>query len=658
MSDEKKPDDENIKPFYIHFGKTRKEPKYSHAPSKNTTDDKNDASDIPPEKNNTVPPIPNRNPYQQAANKSDDDDIFSRLGITKAEFDTLIEFRANYEARNNVFVFLVGVLLTPISLAGSLLGYVRAYRRFFDGRSVRAYLWPMRPITRLAMILGAIVFWLLMLALFIVAIPVFAAGNYTKGLILGYLVINTTITLIVFGIFKLWQRRINSAIAEGNKFGSARFAHNDELYTLRNDTGFYIGNGHLFDDKGHILTVAGTRGGKGTNIIIPNLLGAGKVQTSWVIIDPKAENTYITQKYQRSIGQQVIILNPWDLFGSDLGETQTYNPLDILKLDSPHLVDDVQVIAEMIVPIEAGSGDKFWTDSARTIVSGLLLHLVTSQPKDNQTLTTLWEWVRLVSDDWDKLIQDMGVCDVPVNGIIVKNAAHEILKLQSAGDDTFGGIIANVLQATDFLKSPALQQSLKSGFKPETLADGKTTLYVIIPADKLRSHGRYLRLIVTSMMRAVIRQPKNRVTFLLDEFAALGYLPEIETALSTYAGYNVTVWPILQSLIQLKNLYKDNWETFIANCTIRQYFTINDNFSADYISKAIGETSHTIVKKGNNGDEPETNKRALVTPDELRRESSKRIFMFINNLPPTYVDKLPYYEVTEWDDRADKNPYI
>ena len=126
-----------------------------------------------------------------------------------------------------------------------------------------------------------------------------------------------------------------------------------------------------------------------------------------------------------------------------------------------------------------------------------------------------------------------------------------------------------------------------------------------------------------------------------------------------YAGYNVTVWPILQSLIQLKNLYKDNWETFISNCTVRQYFTVNDNFSADYISKALGETSHILSKKNRaGGEDVEANKRLLVTPDELRRESGKKIFMFIDDLPPTYVDKLPYYLVPTLNNRADKNPYI
>ena len=282
-----------------------------------------------------------------------------------------------------------------------------------------------------------------------------------------------------------------------------------------------------------------------------------------------------------------------------------------------------------------------------------------SQPQQDRHLGTLWKWARLYGEEWNKLIQDMGASDDPINGVVVENAANEILKF-SESEETFGSIQAHVLQSTDFLKSPLLQKSLQSGFDPKVLADGNTVLYVIIPADKLRAYSRWLRLVTTSMMRAVIRKPNKRVTFLLDEFAALGYLPEIETALSTYAGFNVTVWPILQSLIQLQALYGKNWQSFIANCNVRQYLSINDNESADYISAAIGQTSNTITKGSTRFSigKAVSNARALITPDELRRESGKKIFMFVGDLPPTYVDKLPYYLNPEWIPRADKNPYL
>lgn len=418
----------------------------------------------------------------------------------------------------------------------------------------------------------------------------------------------------------------------GNRFGSARFARPQELASYWEGSGLYIGGSYLFKEKGHILTVAGTRGGKGTNLIIPNLLGLGGYQGSWVVIDPKGENATITARYQRESGKNVVILNPWGLLAEYVGDAQSYNPFDILAdTTSIHLVDDAHMIAEMLLPIEKGDKNRFFTDTARSVVTGLIMQIATTQTGDDRTLTTLWRWARLAGDDWDELVARMRLNDDPVNGEIVRNAGNEIVKLMEAGEETFGSILSSVLQATDFLKSPTLQHSLRSGYNPSSLSDGDTALYIIIPAGKLQSHARWLRLIVTTTLRAVVRKPNKKVCFLLDEFAALGYLPEVETALSTYTGFEVTVWPILQSLIQLQGLYGENWESFTANTAIRQFFNINDNFTANYVSAAIEQTSHVVTTGGLFGSPSDAtaNQRPLVTPDQVRRGSAENIFAFL-----------------------------
>jgi len=591
-------------------------------------------------------------------NRHNNGGVWDMLGITQEEFQELLRFKANHEKRSQIWIFLIGVIFMPVTLAGALLGYVRGYNRFMKSKRLLPNFYPMRPIVRIAMIIGAVLAWLC-LAAFAVFVYATAETGANERVLLGYFVVNAVLSGIVYGLFKRWQTGANNVAWESHKFGSARFASKDELFTLKNKKGYYLGQGHLFDDFGHLLTVAGTRGGKGTNIIIPNLLGAGDVETSWVVIDPKGENAAITARYQRKNGQKVVVLNPWGLLSDNIGDSQSYNPLDMIEVTSIHFVDDVQIIAEMIVPVDKTTADPFWSDCARSVVVGLLLFILTEKPEEERTLGTLWELARLPEEDWDKLIQDMGASMHRQHKKLLNNAANEILKLQQASSETFGGIMANVLQATDFLKSAALQKGLQSGLDPTTLSDGKTTVYVIIPADKLSSHSRWLRLVVTSLMRAVIRKPNKRVTFLLDEFAALGYISEIEVALSTYAGYNVTVWPILQTLVQLENLYANNWQTFISNCTVRQFFSINDMFSASYVSEAIGHTSHVATKRAWFGvQDAESSERLLITPDELRRESGKRIFMFIADLPPTYIEKLPYYKVPELQTKADKNPYI
>lgn len=583
------------------------------------------------------------------------------FGVTSQEVDQLFRFKSDPGAYPKLILYTVGILLTPITLLGALLGYTRAYDRFLKPLSEPPRLQPpFPPVVRFAMLAGAVLIWVALFLLLLVLLPLAAMVGITNYVLLVYIGFNFVFSFFVFAGFRRWQIGINNALIEGERFGTARFARHDELNGYRGGQGLYIGGGYVFKDKGHILTVAGTRGGKGTNLIIPNLLGLGGYQGSWVVIDPKGENAAITARYQRETGKQVVILNPWNLLGEHLGEAQSYNPLDLLAdTSSIHLVDDAHIIAEMLVPVEKGDKNRFFTDTARSIVTGLIMQIVTTQEGDDRTLSTLWRWARLAGDDWDELVARMRLNADPVNGEIIRNSGNEIVKLMEAGEETFGSILSSVLQATDFLKSPALQKSLRSGYDPTTLSDGDTSLYIIIPADKLQSHARWLRLIVTTTLRAVVRKPNKRVTFLLDEFAALGYLPEIETALSTYAGFEITVWPILQSLIQLQGLYGENWETFTANTTIRQFFTINDNFSANYVSAAIGQTSHVITKRGLFGSiqDATSNLRPLVTPDEVRRGSADNIFAFFGGNPPTAFNKRPYYQIGKLQGREDMNPY-
>lgn len=595
-----------------------------------------------------------------------DDKNKTGLDISSEEIRELFRTESNPETLPKIGLFLLGTLLTPITLTGALLGYGRAYNRFLRPRDIYPRLYSLPPIVRVAMIIGAVLIWLAIIALVVLLLLAsHSVSSFQSGAVIGYLIVNLIFTVVVYGIFSGWRRGKDAIAIESSKFGTARFARYDELDEFDGPKGFYIGGGYTFPDKGHILTVAGTRGGKGTNLIVPNLLGVGGYEGSYVVIDPKAELAAITGRYQRESGKNVVILNPWDLLSGHVRESSSYNPLDILSdISSPHLVDDADIIAEMIVPVEKDDKNKFFTDNARIILSGFVLHLATTIDREYRTLDQLWKWVRLSGDNWDNLLADMAVNDDLVNGDAVRNAAYGIVQLMAAGDRTFGSIMATLIQCTDFLKSPSLQKSLQSGFDPATLSEGNTIVYVVIPVDKLQSHARWLRLVVTTCMRAVVRKPKNRVCFLLDEFAALGYLPEIENALSTYAGFNLTVWPILQSLIQLKGIYGDKWEVFVGNTAVKQYFSVNDNFTADYVSASIGQTSHvTGIQSWLGLKDPKANARALVSPDEVRRGSGDNMFVFIGAKPPTLFEKEPYYqmrELTGKDGKAkyDGNPYF
>jgi type IV secretion system protein VirD4 len=270
------------------------------------------------------------------------------------------------------------------------------------------------------------------------------------------------------------------------------------------------------------------------------------------------------------------------------------------------------------------------------------------------TLVDLWKYLRLSSKEWITLVASMQAN----NNEIIRTTGNE-LEASMESEKMFASIMATAQQKTDFLKSPAMQRSLeKSSFDINALTQGKTTLYVIIPADKLKSHYQWLRLVVSSGIQSVIRKRGERVTFILDEFPSLGPLKEIsEFGLAAAAGYNLSFWMILQSLPQLQNLYKDNWQNFIANTAVRQWVGINDNFTAKYVSESIGTRGFLTYNK-ESGEAQSNTARPVMTPEEVKANTSSSMIVQIEQRPAEVVRKLAYFELETMESRYDANPYF
>jgi type IV secretion system protein VirD4 len=53
--------------------------------------------------------------------------------------------------------------------------------------------------------------------------------------------------------------------------------------------------------------------------------------------------------------------------------------------------------------------------------------------------------------------------------------------------------------------------------------------------------------------------------------------------------YGVKLWPVLQDLGQMKDLYEKRWESFIANAGVLHTFAPQDATTREYLSKLSGE---------------------------------------------------------------------
>ncbi|GER06690.1 hypothetical protein JCM17843_10000 [Kordiimonadales bacterium JCM 17843] len=131
-------------------------------------------------------------------------------------------------------------------------------------------------------------------------------------------------------------------------------------------------------------------------------------------------------------------------------------------------------------------------------------------------------------------------------------------------------MLSTAQRHTNFLDSNRMRLVLgSSDFDLADLKRKPMTIYLCLPFEHVSGQfARWLRLMITLSLTALSRTKgptRPGTLFLLDEFAALGHLRMAERGMAEGRAYGVKMWPILQDLNQLKDNYRDGWQTFIGN---------------------------------------------------------------------------------------------
>ena len=449
--------------------------------------------------------------------------------------------------------------------------------------------------------------------------------------------------------------------------GSARFADDGETKPFRKPSNgaLIVGSAdgtlkpkrsYYYDGNRHLLSLAPTRSGKGTCLIVPNLLTADR---SVLVIDPKGENARITARQRATFGP-VHVLDPFGVSGMP---GACYNPLAGLNPDSADFADDAASLAAALILIDPGTRDRHFEEGARALLRGLIMFVAAEEPEDRRTLVTLREYLAWPHDKFEGLLALMAETET-ANGAI-QRAANVFLAKNEKEART---ILSSAQEQTTFLDSPHLARTLKSSnVSFADLKRGKTTIYLVLPQSRFESHGRWLRLLVARACQDIERTPRPAVPaktrmatktsgasseppilFLLDEFAAIGDMPAIKTAVGLMAGYDLQIWAFLQNWGQLEELYGKGAHTFAANAGVFHAFNINDTLTARYVSELSGDTTYSPAlynadAKGNGGVMPTG--RKLITPEEaMHRLTDADLFLKYAGTSPIIAKKAPYFD--------------
>ena len=375
--------------------------------------------------------------------------------------------------------------------------------------------------------------------------------------------------------------------------------------------GIYLGKtpaGKMLSYTGdrHLFLIGPNGSGKGARLLTQNI--ALLTDRSLFIVDPKGEAAAMTIEHRRKCGD-VVVLNPFRLLVEEWPhlklESSGFNPLDGLDPASETFPDDCAGLAESI--IRPDPKDPHWGASAQDLLAAFIMHEKLEYGPDAN-----FRHVRkLLTEPTEYKISEDGKKGHPIAGF------KRTTMLMAASDDDalaakasrFTGesreeldsIVSTALTQTRFLDSRPIAVDLTkgNGFRFGDMKRRTVTVYLILPASRLRTHSGWVRLIVQAALNDLYQTMPDRsrppVLLMLDELpAALGNLPIVEDAMGLARGYGVQLWPVVQDLSQLKDLYQARWETFIANTGALLTFAPRDFSTADYLSKMSGTKTEVM----------------------------------------------------------------
>jgi type IV secretion system protein VirD4 len=419
-----------------------------------------------------------------------------------------------------------------------------------------------------------------------------------------------------------------------------------------------------YTDNRHLCTFGPNRSGKAATVIVQTLLTAPH---SMVVIDPKGQLAAVTGRRRREMGHDVYVLNP---FGLHTGEPwnlpqHRYNPLAHLRITDRNIVADTAALSQALI-ITQGR-EPYFDDTARDLVTTTALYLIdTMAPK--ATLAGV-----------RKIVAEIGAREKEGAGHLVAmgRSRHAFIRqpigrFRDAEARDISSSINTSLTQLAFLDDPALTDPdcgtlTGNDFNLMQLKRRPTTVYIILPGRYMESYARYLRLIITSALDQLTSEPGGYpVLFILDEFARLQNLPAISSAFGFAAGFNVQLWPFLQDMPQLEDVYGKRWMSILANCGLTQFFTPVDVQTAEYLQRRGGQTTGQSRSKTYSGmfwkkerSESRSEQRRPLLPFEITMSlpGDQSLVFFAGAHEPLRVGRVPYWKIPRLAGMYDPDPY-
>lgn len=448
--------------------------------------------------------------------------------------------------------------------------------------------------------------------------------------------------------------------------GAARFASEREIkyHGFRSSAGIVLGRkcGRFltFGGSEHVLVEAPTRSGKGTGIVIPNLL---TWQGSVVVLDVKRENYDASAGFRSAHGQAVYLFNPTDR----LGRTARYNPLAYINRDDPDdVIIELQKIATMLF-VTPERGEAFWANGARTGFAGVGAW-VAETSDEPFTMGAIYR--HLTQGDARSFFKK----ELSKTGLNLSLGCRTALADFAGGsDNSFADIKKTITSVLGLWLNPLVDSATAaSDFDLRDLRTRPISIYLGVSPDELDRIAPLYNLLLQQLIDLNVRELPDEhrsipVLVILDEFARLGRASVIASAFSYVAGYGIRLLPVIQSRSQLRGVYGEHVaDEIVANCGIEVAFTPKELRVANELSERIGYVGQESITKSltingllaNRSKSISEQRRALLLPQELMQFPADRLILLRGGIAPIIGTKIAYFSSRFFKRRAFPPPIV
>ncbi|TKT75699.1 Ti-type conjugative transfer system protein TraG [Aquamicrobium sp. LC103] len=346
-------------------------------------------------------------------------------------------------------------------------------------------------------------------------------------------------------------------------------------------------------DSTHMLFFAGSGGFKTTSNVVPTAL---RYTGPLICLDPSAEVAPMVVEHRvRELGRDCMVLDPSNPVAG-------FNVLDWIET-SRHMEEDIVAVAHMLLSESSrveSSTDGYFQNQAHNLLTGLLAHVVLSPEYEGRR--TLRSLRQIVSEPEPSVLAMIrNIQETSESGFI-----RETLGVfTNMTEQTFSGVYSTASKDTQWL-SLDNYAALVCGqaFNSSDIAFGRKDVFLNIPATILRSYPGIGRMIVGSLINAMIQLDgmfERRALFVLDEADLLGHMRVLEEARDRGRKYGITLMLMYQSVGQLQRHFgKDGATSWIEGCAFASYAAIKALDTARAVSAQCGEMTVEVEGRSRN----------------------------------------------------------